>query len=252
MAEPQNKLDLIEMSLETYESLTDDTITDEQLGDLRYIGSDPPPLLSKKKWNKRVGEKDIPYRHKTVIHMAAQGNNYAAIAEQTGYHIGTVQQIVALPGYKERIAHKQSIIFQNDAKGQFKALFMKAYGVVDEILTDPLGEVKPSVRLEAAKYILDHVAGKADQKVTHEVSLLGNLMSELDRAKDVTPQLLATPIEPSYVDVPVDEVEVETKTEMAKAVLGTKIASGPAEDDIELDSLVDDLVPNSFTVGKRS
>lgn len=243
MAEIAEKLKALNLTVEQYESLTDDDLTEELIDELRFIGCDPPPLVVKKKWTKRKRFADLTPMHRTLVNMAALGKTPTVIAAETGMSRQNISTVLNREDMRALIAHKQEMLFQNDVKGYIKTLMTKSYGVFEEILDNALGEVKPSVRLEAAKYVLDHTAGKATQ--THEIkgNLLGDLIQTLDSARNVTAQIAATPDEPSYVDLSVDEIVVEEKTEKAKANLV------PLKD--EMDELVAQLVPDEFTVGKR-
>jgi DNA-binding CsgD family transcriptional regulator len=247
LAELDEKLAEIGLTQSEYEALTDETITQDQITDLKEIGCESPPLVVVKKWAKRVKEKSLTPIQTKIVHLTCLGQTPQAIASQLGITPNYVYVFLRREDVKLRVAHKQNLMFANDAKGYIKTLLNKAYSTIDNILENEDGEAKPSVRLEAAKYVLDHVAGKANQTVQHNITVLTDIMNALDRAKDVTPQkvieIQATPSEPDYVSSNPDEVLVEENAEKAKASLE------PLRD--EMDKLVDLLVPDEFVVGKR-
>jgi hypothetical protein len=234
------KLETIGMTEEEYLALSDTTLGDDLLGELRFCGFEKPPRVSDEAWNRRIGEAELSPRQKKVVYLAALGRSNSAIAEELNYDIATVQRIISLPGVRSRIAHKQEMLFQNDVKGHVRTLMNKAYGTLDEILSND--EEKASVRLEAAKYVIDRVAGKATQTVDVKVSLLGEFMRKLDSQEREVQGILNTPVEPEYVEAEVTE-SVEPVVATAKESL--------VEVKEDMDNLVDQLVQSDFVVGKR-
>jgi hypothetical protein len=222
-----DKLKLLGLSEDEWIHLTDLTITDNMIADMRFYGCSRPPLITPDKWGKEVREYEMTPRQKRVIYLSAMGRTPIQIAEELGYSNAGVTNILRKPGVQERIAHQQSVIFQNDMKGWIKTLMTKSYGVIDEILTDH--DEKSSVKLEAAKYVIDHVVGKATQNVEVSGNLLGDLITQLDEIKN-------TPIEPSYVAIPVDAGLADATAEKAL---------------VAMDDLVSQLIQTEHTVGKR-
>jgi DNA-binding CsgD family transcriptional regulator len=247
MAELDEKLAEIGLTQSEYQELTDETITPDQITDLKEIGCESPPLVVTKKWAKRVKEKSLTPIQTKIVHLTCLGQTPLAIADQLGVSSNYVYIFLRRDDVKLRVAHKQNLMFSNDAKGYIKTLLNKAYATIDGILENEDGEAKPSVRLEAAKYVLDHVAGKANQTVQHNITVLTDIMNALDQAKDVSPkkvlEIQATPLEPEYVDSNPDDVLVEETVEKAKVNIE------PLRD--EMDKLADLLVPDEFVVGKR-
>jgi len=139
------------------------------------------------------------------------------------------------------VASKQAGLFENNAKSYMKTLMNKAFGVVEDLLETA---EKDSVRLEAAKFVIDHVVGKAVSH--HEVkgTLLVEVMNKLDSMKNVGPTLLATPVEPEYVDVATDPVVVAENAATAKQLVG------PVRDAV--DTFMESLDFDTSVVGVRS
>jgi len=150
------------------------------------------------------------------------------MTEKAYYHL------VARPEIKALVMHQQDRMFSGNVKGQIKTLMGKAFGVVEHILDD--SDEKSSVRLEAAKYVLDQVVGRSTQKVEVSGNLLIDIMTQLDQIK-------ATPVEPDYVQLNPTVVETEEAVATAKEIL--------ARPKGDMDSLVESLVDSSFVVGKR-
>lgn len=240
------KLEPYGFTAETYVQLNDQTMTDEQMGDFKFIGLPKPPLVSDERWGKR--ERELTPRQKKVINLLAMGKRNIEVAEETGYTIDGITKILQIPGVRERVAHRQEMLYQHDVKGHIKLLMNKAYGVVESILEDH-GE-KSSIRLEAAKYVIDHVVGKAGQTITVKGNLLSDLMTKLDQARDVT---LDVPDEPEYTQIQIDGSVADLAAEIAKNNLANVQSNidNFVEQTDEFDQLVENLVEKDFVVGKR-
>lgn len=228
-------LDSIGLDRETYEKLTDDTLSDEMMAELKYSAIPKPPFVSDERWNKySTLEKKLSPRHRQVVRMLALGKHPSVIQSELDMTDRAYYHLVGRPEIKALVLHQQDRMFSGNVKGQIKTLMTKAFGVVEKLLDDP--DEKSSVKLEAAKYVLDHVVGRSAQKVEVTGNLLVDIMSQLDRVKE-------TPIEPEYTKLQPTLVEIEKPVATAKELL--------ASNKSDMDSLVESLVDSSFVVGKR-
>lgn len=242
---PDTRLDAlvaIGLTKEQYVELTDETCREELKGDLKFAGIPKPPLVSDKWWNGGKPGVTMTPRRKQAIYLMALGKSYGFIAEELDYNYNTLVKFLNEPEVQQLIAHKQEMIFQNNAKGRIKSLMSDAYDVVDYILKDR--NEKSSVRLDAAKYVIDHVVGKSAQAIEIKGNLLGDLLSQLDEltkmaAKDELPKV------ESVIDVTPSLPEAPPATE-------TVVVSAPlAEERPDMNNLVSQLVKTDFVVGKR-
>lgn len=206
-------LHTLNLTRELYLDLTDDLCREDLVRDLKFAGIPKPPLVSDAHWAGRAKQHLTP-RRKQAIYLAAMGKSLAFIAEELDYNYASLVRFLNEPDISQIVAHKQEMIFQNNAKGRIKSMMSDAYGVVEHILKDP--QEKSSVRLDAAKYVIDHVVGKSTQAIEVKGNLLSQFMSQLDQVIDATN----------------NNVVEENKSEM--------------------DNLVSQIVKTEFIVGKRS
>lgn len=228
-----NGLVAVGITKEQYVELTDETCREELLKDLKFSGVPKPPLVSDAHWAGKV-KRTFSARRKQAIYLAAMGKSYRFIAEELDYEYDSLVRFLNEPDVVQVLAHKQEMIFQNNAKGKIKTMMADAYGVVEYILRDP--QEKSSVRLDAAKYVIDHVVGKSAQAIEIKGNLLGDLLTQLD-------QMVKTAVEPEEPKVEVIDVVATTPVAIATPV---------AEERPDMDNLVNQIVKTDFVVGKRS
>lgn len=198
-------------------SLTDDNITDQTISELKSQGVTRPPNVSFNRWTQPF---DLSPRHLMIIQLTVMGLTPKQVASELGYSTGRMDQLLKMPKIKAAVDKKRDEYF-GDSKKTVKALVAKAYKVVDGILDDE--NEKSSVRLDAAKYVIDQTVGKANQSVTVSGdNLLVDFISKLDQAAKVMRDVAAT--EGNLLAAPADP----------------------------MDALVDDIIDAEFVVGKRN
>lgn len=240
-AKLEKVLSALGITLSEFNELTDELITDKQILEIKRtlsVTGGKPPLVSNSRWAEVF---EITPLYNKMIMLAAMGKRPNVIAEELDLSAVRIARLLNSPYVKQKVAAKQDSLFEGGAKMHMKVLINKAFGVFEEILEN--ADEKSSVRLEAAKYVIDHVKGKAVQ--THEVrgSLLADLITKIDNEK-IVHEIRETPEEPEYVDVSVNEAEVVEDSATALKLLA------PVRDD--MDTLVDSLISNKgFVVGKR-
>lgn len=204
----------VQLADESFEQLTDETITNEIIDEMKLLGLPKPAQVS---WPRWMGPRDIKQRHEHIIHLCALGMTNRQIAKELDVNEARLSIIINTPNIKEAIKAKRREYFTDDAKAYIKSLAQKSFEVVDEILVNP-GE-RSNVRLDAAKYILDQTVGKAQQNLKVEGSLIGEMIHKMDEMlKDATPATST-----NLLDKPVDP----------------------------MDNFIDDLIPEDVVIGKR-
>lgn len=231
------------MTLSEYNELTDESITDEEVQLLRKHAIPRPPKVCTARLTQPA---ELTTRHKAIINHAALGLTAPQIAEEMGMYIGYVKKLLASPLFKQKIASAQNRIFENNGKAMMGILKNKAFAAIEFILEDD--NEKSSVKLEAAKYVIDHHIGKAKQLHEMDTSLLSDIITKLDSEKHKSPEraveeIRATPDEPDYVAKDVDKSLADKASATALKVL--------EKSDDDMDTLVDNIVSGDFVVGRR-
>jgi len=234
----KERLVAAELTVEEYNGFTDESIEDDEISWMKKHEVKRPPKVSHGRW---MQPKELTARHYKMINLAANGSRASEIAEVVGMSLTKTQIFLAAPLVKKKIAARQALIFE-DMTAPMKMLFNRAFGTIEAILEDH--DEKSSIKLEAAKYVIDHVIGKATQTVKHEgTSLLGEFMKRLDNERAVVEKIKSTPIEPEYVAI---EVKKETADEASATAL--KVLENSKDD---MDTLVESIIQKDFVVGRR-
>lgn len=174
--------------------LTDETINQDQINEMKMLGLEKPEGVSWARWQ-RI--QDIRTEHYHMINMAVMGMSQAQIAIELGYTQASVSKILNTPSVKEEINRKIQEVYGDSVKKFLKDRALNAGIVTAEIMNNP--EAKASDRLNAATYILDHSIGKAQQTVNHTGNFIMEIMDEATRitklreANHVTPELTVKP-----------------------------------------------------------
>jgi hypothetical protein len=194
---------------------TDETITQEQINEMKMLGLPKPRLVSWERWQ-RIQNVRIEHQH--MIQLAAMGYPQKKIAQEMGYTDASVSKILNTPEVKSEVNKIVQETYGDNIKKAMKDRALKAVTVVDDILDNPLS--KSSDRLSAATYILDHTVGKPQQQINHT----GNFIMEImDEATRITKLREANPITPELTGKP-----------------------------DPFDTVLEQIVPSNVVVGKRS
>ena len=162
-------------------------------------------------WGDWVGPEDLNHRHDLLIYMAASGATNKQIAEDLGFTQGRVSIILSKPEVKQKIRQLQEGSGRKDIDRRFQQILPEAVEDAYEIMKDK--QEKSSLRANVAFQFMDRALGKPQQNVNVEGNLLNELLVKLDN----------------------QEKEVE---ELDK------------EED-EMDTLVESLIEEEVTVGKK-
>lgn len=235
------RLAAVDWTLDEYNALSEATITVEEIEVLRCRAKVPrPPNITCATWDQPI---ELAPRHRVIINMAALGHSNHAIGEKIGMSSDRVGLLLASNTFKRKVALKQAGYLDGSAKAALKLLLGKAFRAVEEILDNP--DEKSSVRLEASKFVIDHVVGKASQSVDIKSSTLSEFMRRLDEVP-----AYAEPTSPGQV---IDAVATAKPIlQDAKALVDTESkpsSRGSEGSDDNIDAIVNSFSP--VVVGKR-
>lgn len=177
----------------------DETITQEQINEMKMLGVAKPHTVSWERWNQI---QNFRSEHHLMVKMAAVGRPQSEIAEALGYTQAHVSKVLNTPEIKAKVKKEIDSIYGDDVKNALKARAVKAVQVID----DTLDYGKPSERFTAAQYVLDHTVGKAQQTAEVKVHLLTQVMDYLSKLRDVSPNQNQLPQAPDPFDTVIEQV----------------------------------------------
>ncbi len=152
--------------------------------------------------SKLLANSGLPYNHRIVAYMAAQGCSRGTICEMLEFtNPNNVTNILGKPSVKkaiEKIQHQ--FFFMNPVKAYGK-IFPQALETAHKIMMDD--KQKGGVRLKAAHDFQDRHIGKPVQKIEHEETLVSVLIARLDDTAKVV-ESIAVKDDNQVIDVPVD------------------------------------------------
>ena len=154
--------------------LTDETIPQELINEMKMLGQSRPQGISWDRWN-RIQNQRIEHDH--MIMMAASGRPQAEIARELGYTDSHVSKVLNTPAIKDAVQAEMNQIYGQDYKKVLKDRAMKAVRAMDDVLENG----KNSEKLQAAQYILDHTVGKAQQNIEVKTTLLADVMIKVEQ-----------------------------------------------------------------------
>jgi len=185
----------------------------ETVREMRRLGLPKPQDCHSNQWNSRD---EMNHRHETIIELMLAGWPKKRIAETLDFayyaFIDLTNSETFQAAYKEaRKKRRESL-----DKAVVTALYQDATEVLNKVMMNE--DEKGSVRLDAAKYIIDQTVGKPEQKVHQTGSILHEFMSRVEELK-------SRPVSES------PDLLVEPKN--------------------AIDTFIDEHVPEGFSVGKR-
>jgi len=130
-------------------------------------------------------------RHRRLAQLAAEGSSNADIGRELGYVDSRVSILLRNPHIRAEINRLQERLFEETIQSRLKALADPAISNIEQILKDRTNRVKVSERLDAAKWVVEKLDGKATQKTDIGENLLSVFIDKLDAKKiaqrDVSP-----------------------------------------------------------------
>ena len=185
-------------------SLTDETITQEQINDMKMLGVEKPDQISWDRWNRLQSAR---LEHKHMIHLAASGVPQWRIAQTLGYDQPHVSKVLNTPEIRQAVAEEIRALYGDDHKKMMKDRVVKAVGVVDEVLeTAPLKEKAPM-----ARWVIEHSIGKASQDIQVTKTTLSEVLVKIEEMKsnklrDVSVGAQDLPKEKDHFDTVIEQV----------------------------------------------
>ena len=195
--------------------LTDETVTQDLINEMKMLGIEKPQTISWERWQ-RI--KDIRHEHEHMIHLAASGVPQWIIAQRLGYEQAQVSKVLNHPEVKKRIKKEVELIYGADHKKAVTDLGLKAIGVVSDVLDNG----KDADRASMAKFVVEHSIGKASQDIKVTKTTLSEVLVEIrgmqsSRLREVGPN--------------------------------GEILSKPKD---HFDTIIEQVIPQGMVIGKRS
>jgi hypothetical protein len=180
--------------LATIVQYNDETIPQELINECKMLGYGKPPNIGWIRWHALTTDHKIIHEH--MIMLKAMGKSDQYIADELGYTHSQVYRVLKTPAVAEAIKARVEQMYDVNVKQAMSDRALKALGVVDQILDDENG--KSNVRLDAAKFMLEHTVGKAQQTVKHEGNLLAEVIATADKLHNTTQvhEILTKPSDP--------------------------------------------------------
>ena len=123
-------------------------------------------------------------RHREVARLAARGVRNKDICLRLGYNPSRVSVLFKDPRIRAEILRYQDRAFDKELGGRLEEIGPDAMDVIAQAIQGDLG-LKPSERVEHAKWAMEKLTGKATQKHELETGSLGKLFDRLDSMKDI-------------------------------------------------------------------
>jgi hypothetical protein len=177
--------------------------------------------------------KPLRHSHEVLCFMAAAGTSNNDIARDLGLTPGRVSVLLSNTRIRARIKEIQDAHWGANIQARFQNTVPKAMDVIDEIITgktpdgSPVPGLKPRDQMEAAKWLLEKVTGKARQEIdidggntvlqliqaldqlkAQSVSAAGGASGNTEAPIDVTPVKQEDPLE-SFVNKYIPTLESE-------------------------------------------
>lgn len=132
-------------------------------------------------------------RQRELCRLIAQGVPNKKAASMLGYNENRVSIIVNSQKGRECIQQYQDKIFDKSMGEQIRELGPYAMDVVEEILTVKDPNIKPNVKADMAKWVVEKVSGRPKQEVEHTGNIVHEFYEKLEHLEktgqilDITP-----------------------------------------------------------------
>jgi len=123
-------------------------------------------------------------RHREVARLIAKGWRNKDVCLRLGYTPGRISILMRNPKIREEILRFQDRIFDKELSGRMAEIGPDAMDVIEQAIRSET-ILKPSERVETAKWAMEKLTGKAVQKHELESGTLGRLIDKLDSMKDM-------------------------------------------------------------------
>lgn len=128
-------------------------------------------------------EKPLSPRHRKLAELLSRGFTNKAIKQQLGYSDSRVSILKHSKPIQDEVRRIMDASLEDDVKARIRRLANPALDVLEEAIRDKSNRYGTKEKIDVAKYLADHAAGKAVQK--HEVTggVLLTVMDKLDSMK---------------------------------------------------------------------
>lgn len=188
----------------------------EVLREMKRLGMPKPQGCPNSLW---AEPKELNHRHDEIMTLMLNGRSKKFIAEHIGMDYQYLITITNSPLFEQTYKELRAERNELPEKKRLHKLFGPALTVVEDVMSNV--DEKGSVRLDAAKYVIDQSVGKSQQQIEVKGSILAEVIHSLDQLK-------------SMRDV-------------------TGATSQPALDKPKTaaDTFIEDFIPDNFAVGQR-
>lgn len=168
-------------------------------------------------WFEDVQPKELNDAHKKIARLLSQGWKQVDIAEKLGMSINRVNILANSPIVRVEVERLHELEFERMTSDvSLERLTPKAVKIIDEVLSND--QERSQTKVDTAFRLLDRVWGKPKQQVEHSNSLVKDLITLLDKAKDAPEMSIEYQPEPNELDKWVNEFnggidEEESQTE---------------------------------------
>lgn len=138
-------------------------------------------------------------RWRTVARYHAMGKSNNFIAQSMGYTASSVSLIIQRPWVRAEVERYRRLLYENDVLSTLKLLGGDAVKVIADTIN---GTGKNSEKLEAAKFLIEKLTGKAKQEINVESNTLSNFMEMLKQMQRDGDSLEALPGEAGASELP--------------------------------------------------
>jgi predicted transcriptional regulator len=128
-------------------------------------------------------------RHRKLCQLVVAGVNQTEIAKELKITQGYVSQLLQKKPIIDEIHRLQDKIYESTVQERLKSMTDMALNNIYAVLADDTNYVKPEAKIEASKWVIEMVAGKATQKTDIGGATLAAFMDQLAARHNVPRQL---------------------------------------------------------------
>lgn len=157
--------------------------------DYRFLSAQDPSTWKKGDdvtWGDHVlnPNKPLSARHREVARLAFLGKTPSEIADRTGFSQSWVSTLLTNTKVQREIDRLYEKAFQATVEARLKDLGPNALDVVEEVLRSNDKEIKPQLKADMARWVVEKLTGKPRQEVDHQSSTLANFMSMIQEMQN--------------------------------------------------------------------
>lgn len=120
--------------------------------------------------------------YRMVIYYASIGFNDTTIAKQLNCQVSTVRRALASRSIKSEVDRLSTEVIKKQMDQIFTKILPEAVATTYSIMTSE--KEKSTVRLEAAKQMMDRALGKPREMIEQKTTIIADVFDELKKAKE--------------------------------------------------------------------